>query len=94
MFDTINKNYCDCGCEGRVFCKHHPSVYPYASLSEKIAWENVYNSGFYEGKKAGYLEAEETYKIRFRTPDEHELFAKKLKEAIKPLEELLKEIQI
>lgn len=95
MFDT--KNYYNpleyhcyyCHCRNEFCGKTHIGCH-ITPLHQSVIEKNIYTKGYFDGMK----ETEERLKIRFKTPDEHELMVKKLKECMKPLEDLLKEINI
>jgi len=93
MFDTkiYHQFGCDClGCHKfGCGCKYHSSRVFSIPLSQQIAEQNIYQKGYMDGRK----EETERYKMRFGNMEDQEKFAKLLKEAIKPLEDLLRDIK-
>lgn len=78
MFDTIIKKQCGCSCDKCCDC-YYRELYPYNQnyLSGRIILENEYKRGLSNGILQGWREAEDMYKIRFKSMDEQEKIAKR-----------------
>ena len=63
------------------------------TLSQQIIEKNIYNKGYCDGRKEAWQEFEYDRK-KFMNMQDQEKFAKLLKESMKPLEELLKDIDL
>ena len=84
------KYFCRCGCGGDNCWNRHcdGNCWRYNSpLHQQIVEENIYQRGFTDG-----LREHARQRIYFRTPAEQEAILEKLKTAMKPLEELRKEL--
>lgn len=102
MFDTIFNCKCNSGCH--QLCTNGKDTYHdwnvrysngcsqcdcHRTLGQTILEQNIYYKGYADGRK----DELEHNKMRFRSVKETEKFVLKLKEAMKPLEDLLKEIK-
>lgn len=103
MFDKIYN--CDCNSSCHQVCTNGKDTYHdwntkystgcsqcscgFRTAHQQIIEQNIYYKGYADGRRDAYED-----KVRFRTIEEHEKYAAKLKEAMKPLEDLLKEIKI
>ena len=89
MFDT--KNYfCECP---KVFCEHRYPVHPLQTAREEIALKNAYERGYFDGER-DEMEHNRLESRRFRDMAEQERFVKLLQGAMKPLEQLIKDLSI
>ena len=94
MFDTKNY-YSECECP-KVFCHHRHPIHPFeaerVTASQHILYESAYNKGYYEGRRDSWNEFERERKL-LRSATDQERFVKLLQEAMKPLDDLLKDIR-
>jgi len=90
MFDTIIKKECGCDYLSAIPCSHCHENYQRNAMREQVAFDR----GYAKGKRDGFETAMDDYVIRFRSMDEQEKYVHKLKEALRPLEELKKELGI
>lgn len=76
------------------FCDEHCwryNIQPPRTLSQEIIERSIYDRGYYDGRKDAYRENERERRL-FRDMGDQEKFAKLLQEAMRPIEDLYKDL--
>lgn len=95
MFDTKIYHQFGCGClechPVGCRCDYHISHVFHKPLCQQVVEQQIYNKGYYEGRRDAYAELERE-KRQFKDATEEKRFAELLNDAMKPLEDLRNEL--